>query len=289
MKHPPAQAPTEVLIQDLPPETGETLPPPLLTYLSLGWGIQSFCLAAMAATGFIPPFDLAIHADTGHEALGTYQHAEKWTPWLEERGLKVVTVSAAAAVRDISKPDRQGVFIPAATVSHRNGSLGRLSRQCTERWKIRPIKDHLKTILGRRPKPNSINALLGISLDEFHRMRSSDVSYIINTYPLVDLRMTRGDCISWLQQHQLDVPPKSACVFCPYHDRAAWKSLKRAGGPDWDKALYVDQALRHRRPNHDLYLHPVALPLEQAVKIPEDFGGTQVEMDIPCSAATCFV
>ena len=59
--------------------------PPLLVYLSMGWGIQSWTLAAMIALGELPPIDLAIHADTGHEAQGTYEHARKWTPWLEQR------------------------------------------------------------------------------------------------------------------------------------------------------------------------------------------------------------
>ena len=42
---------------------------PEITYLSLGWGVQSWTIAAMAALGELPPIDLAIHADTGHEAL----------------------------------------------------------------------------------------------------------------------------------------------------------------------------------------------------------------------------
>ena len=42
---------------------------PEITYLSLGWGVQSWTIAAMAALEELPPIDLAIHADTGHEAL----------------------------------------------------------------------------------------------------------------------------------------------------------------------------------------------------------------------------
>ena len=61
---------------------------PQLTYLSLGWGVQSWTLAAMVALGELPPVDLAIHADTTHEAAGTYAHAAKWTPWLEKPGGK---------------------------------------------------------------------------------------------------------------------------------------------------------------------------------------------------------
>ena len=57
-----------------------------IRYLSLGWGVQSFTLAAMAANGDIPPFDVAIHSDTGHEMSYTYSLARKWTPWLEGAG-----------------------------------------------------------------------------------------------------------------------------------------------------------------------------------------------------------
>jgi len=38
--------------------------------LSLGWGVQSFTLAAMVALGDLEPVDVAIHADTTHEANG---------------------------------------------------------------------------------------------------------------------------------------------------------------------------------------------------------------------------
>ena len=65
--------------------------------ISLGWGVQSFTLAAMAALGETEPVDAAIHADTTHEASGTYEFARQWTPWLEERGVKVVTVQAPDA------------------------------------------------------------------------------------------------------------------------------------------------------------------------------------------------
>ena len=43
--------------------------------ISLGWGVQSFTLAAMVALGDLEPVDVAIHADTTHEASGTYAFA----------------------------------------------------------------------------------------------------------------------------------------------------------------------------------------------------------------------
>ena len=274
---------------ELQPNSQEAPAIPLLTYLSLGWGVQSFTIAAMTALGLLPPIDMAIHADTSHELAATYQHAEKWTPWLEAKGLKVVTVSAPEEVLDITAANRSGVFIPAYTVSHATGKPGQLSRQCTDRWKIRPIHNHLKTIVGKRPRPGAVRAILGISLDEWHRTRTSSVKYIENEYPLVDLRITRGDCITWLAAQGLDIPPKSACVFCPYHSTSFWKTIKKAAGPDWAKAASIDESLRARRPGHNAYIHRAALPLPSAVRIPEDLGAEQLEMDIPCDAATCFV
>jgi hypothetical protein len=38
--------------------------------LSLGWGVQSFTLAAMSALGDLPLLDYAVHADTGYEMAG---------------------------------------------------------------------------------------------------------------------------------------------------------------------------------------------------------------------------
>ena len=60
--------------------------------LSLGWGVQSFTLAAMAALGEIEKPDVAINADTGYESVLTYEFARRWSGWLKDNGIKVVTV-----------------------------------------------------------------------------------------------------------------------------------------------------------------------------------------------------
>lgn len=267
---------------------------PELTYLSLGWGVQSWTIAAMVALGDLPPIELAIHADTGHEAEGTYAHAAKHTPWLEENGVSVVTVKPEnnKVIREDwgVRSSSPSIQIPAFTLTHSGGNAGKIGRQCTRQWKVAPIRRHLRTILGPgRRQPGSVVCWQGISLDEWTRMRDSDVRYIKNVYPLVELRMTRLDCVSWLQGHGLDVPPKSACVFCPFHNRDQWHTLKRQGGPDWDHAVTVDRAIRGQRRTMDVFIHPSRLPLEEAVQIPEDLGAKQLEMELPCDGGVCFV
>ena len=264
---------------------------PELTYLSLGWDVQSFTLAAMFALGELPPINLAIHADTGHEAQGTYDHARKWTPWLEKRGLSVVTVQPTD--NRVIRTDWSGsVMIPAFTASRDDESSGHIRRQCTGDWKISPSRRYVRSLLGRgQPALGAVRCIMGISLDEWTRMRTADVAYIENSYPLVDMRMTRMDCITWLESHSLDTPPKSACTFCPYHNRAQWQAMKREGGFDWEDALEKDKAIRNSRQGFDLYVHSSRLPLEKAVRIPEDVGAQQLELDMemPCDGGVCFV
>ena len=108
-----------------------------LRILSLGWGVQSWTLAAMVALGELEPIDYAIHADTTHEAAHTYAHAHKWTPWLLERGVQVVTVKGNRT--DVVREDwSNSVLIPAFTMM--GGKRGQIRRQCTHDWKIMPIR-----------------------------------------------------------------------------------------------------------------------------------------------------
>lgn len=295
------------------------------TVLSLGWGVQSWTLAAMMALGELEPADVAIHADTTHERRGTYDHAARWTEWLIERGLDVRTVQPAHP--DLVREEWSGsVMIPAFTTAA-NGKRGQVRRQCTGRWKIEPIRQEIRRVLGvgrRTPDPGSVVMIQGISYDEAHRMRTSDVKYIVNSYPLVDRKLTRKDCERWLVAHELPIPPKSACVFCPFHTISGWVELRRAGGADWRKAVAVDKAIRHKRVkardvevleletagpqlalgmgaerrslesgSFELFVHPKRWPLDLSVRqVSEDYDAAQLAMELeaeePCDSGVCW-
>lgn len=261
--------------------------------ISLGWGVQSFTLAAMSALGELPPVDVAIHADTGHEMAATYTFAAQWTPWLEEHGVRVATVRN-------EKSDGQAVVltsaaggmthIPAHTVDAQ-GRRGRIQRQCTGHWKIEPLRRYIQAQRGKERAA----LWLGITLDEWQRAKSADVQYLTHEFPLLDLQMTRLDCLDWLQGHGLPAPVKSSCTFCPFKNKAAWEEMKRAGGADWEEAVTVDAAIRHARPPGLLFVHGKTLPLAEAVIIPEDYGYSQLELlssddaDAECDSGACFL
>ena len=235
---------------------------------SNGWGIQSWTIHNMVIFGELPPFDATIFADTGHEASWTYDFARRWTPYLENHDINVVTVRSEN-VRVVT--DRQGgeILIPAFTASD-SKTGGRLRRQCTDDWKIKPIRRWLQEHRGKR---QPVELWLGISLDEVQRMKESGVGYITNRWPLIEKRMTRADCVTWLERHGLEVPQKSSCTFCPFHDRRAWHEIKASNSGDWAAAVQMDAAIRLVRPPFPLFLHQSCRPLSLVdFSTPEERG-----------------
>ena len=251
--------------------------------ISLGWGVQSFTLAAMVALGELEPIDAAIHADTGFESQLTYEFAERWTGWLEDHGVKVVTVKGTTGKIDeiyhTTKVGRQFLRIPA--YYSKDGLSAIMKRQCTTDWKVVPVRQWLQA--NRNNKP--VEQWIGISLDEFERMRYSDVKYITNRYPLFEKRITRVACQLWLERNGIEVPPKSACVFCPYHSKAGWIKTK-AVTEDWERAVKVDEEIRDFDAPIKTYLTNQMKPLtELDLSTPEDNG----QMSFFDCSGTCWL
>lgn len=243
-----------------------------LRILSLGWGVQSFTIAAMAALGEIENFDAAIHSDTTFESEATYRFRAKWESWLVARNIKIITTTDFVATQSLfNNPEKESVFVPAYFLNddYSPPKRGQLNRSCTDRWKIRPMRKVISQMLkerGMTKRRGVVEQLLGISLDERQRMNTSDVGYISNSFPLIDRRMTRNDCLTWLDLHGIEQPKKSACVFCPYSNKARWNSLKRSGGRDWEVALRFDNAIRKIGTRKRLlFIHPGLKPLDRAI------------------------
>lgn len=248
----------------------------MMKIISLGWGVQSFTLAAMSALGELEPVDFAIHADTTHESILTYRFAEKLTPWLVEHGVKVVTVKNDK--REFMYKVQSGFAVSLPAFTYGPSGDGQIRRQCTSDWKIAPMRRWMQA----NRNGEQIEQWLGISLDEFQRMKDSDVRYITNRWPLIERHMTRADCVKWLEAHGLEVPPKSACTFCPYHNTAEWRRIK-AEPEDWNNAVEVDRAIRKARPPYDLFVHPSRKPLEDVDLRTEQEKGQLSLWDAECS------
>lgn len=246
----------------------------MLRALSLGAGVQSSTVLLMAVEGEVPPFDVAIFADTGAEPDAVYRWlADELEPRAAAAGIEVVTVRAYDDGRTVAaRPWEMPVFITGPT-----GSAGQLRRQCTGRFKVDPIKRELRRRIADPPPAGAVEQSFGISADETQRMRDSDRRYVVNAYPLVDRRMTRADCQAWLRRRGL-VAPRSACVCCPYHNGAEWLRVKRDPAA-WAAACAIDASLRDgtgarvgapRDFEGAAYLHASRVPLAEVALRDED-------------------
>jgi len=241
-----------------------------LTVISLGWGVQSFGLAAMSALGVLPKVDYAIHADTGWERSETYAFAKKWTPWLEGHGVKMVTVQASERCRNVMFDSSNGqTMVPLFTLCAGSHTDGQLRRSCPQRWKIAPMRRWLSVELKQRglnKSPGVIEQWIGFTLDEVHRVTPDDVQYITKAYPyleMLDRPYTRQMVNHWLRENSLEVPVKSSCVFCPFHGYHQWREIQLSGNGDWEKAIGVNRAIRHKRPGYLCYVCDDRKPLEE--------------------------
>jgi len=208
----------------------------------------------MSALGILPKVDYAIHADTGWERVETYDFAKRWTPWVQEHGIEVVAVQAPP--RNVWR-----IEIPAYTTWPNGEPSGMLRRQCTGRWKIAPMKRWLQS----HRNSNAVEQWIGITLDEAHRAKVSGVQYIENQWPYLEMLerpYTRRMVMQWLDDHNLEVPVKSSCIFCPFHRDWQWREIQQAGNSDWEKAIEFDHAIRDKRSGYKCYLCSDLRPLE---------------------------
>lgn len=229
----------------------------MIRFLSLGAGVQSSTLALMMAHGEIEPAQHAIFADTQWEPAAVY----RWFDWLEKQLPFPVHRVTAGSLRDAvlaSKNVNGGRF--ASVPWHMPGAMGR--RQCTREYKIDPLRRKMREIVG--PKGQA-QVCIGISTDEAHRMKPSHNKWQHHTWPLIDARMSRGDCIMWMQRKGYPTPPKSSCLGCPYHSDQQWKEIK-AVPKEWADVVEIDRAIRKpvRGMKKEQFMHRSCVPIDEA-------------------------
>jgi hypothetical protein len=271
-----------------------------LRALSLGAGVQSTTMALMAAHGEIGPMPAcAIFADTGWERHAVYDHLA----WLMSGNVLPFPVHIVSAGNNRDQPiaasegkrwasipafaktvtpvgaqmpaldeddDGELIEIGSRRTTTETISIGMIRRQCTSDYKIVPIRRKVRELAGltrkRSPDYPVVEQWLGISTDEIVRAKPSFETWQIKRFPLIEKRMSRHDCLAWLRRHDYPVPPKSACIGCPYHDNARWRRMRDHDPEAWLDAVKVDRALRNgvRGIRGEVFLHRSCVPPDEA-------------------------
>lgn len=243
-------------------------------FISYGGGVQSTALIVLAATGEIPPVRAALFSNVGddseHPTTNRYVR-EIMIPWAKEKGVNVVELHRTLKNGQIQTlwqrmMDYEGDKLrePIPVYGYSGAPL---SRSCTADHKIKVVGKYIKANATKEELPAEV--LIGISVDEMERAkRGKDEPWELRTYPLLDLGLSRLDCVKIIQEAGLPVPPKSSCFFCPFHSILAWSELRRDEPELFAKAAELEAKLISRRLARDeqpVYLTRKGKPLTTAI------------------------
>lgn len=252
------------------------------TVLNLGAGVQSSCLALMAAKGEITPMpDFAVFADTQAEPESVY----KWLDWLETQlPFPVYRVTKGSLTDDsltlTAATDRAKSYItgelymrrliPAFGLMPNGEKTIAIGRKCTADYKIKQIEKCVieKAGITRAQKECTVTQWIGISWDELQRMKSNFPAWSQPRWPLIEKRMTRQMCLNWMLNNGYPEPPRSACVYCPFHSDKEWRRLRDEEPHEFAKAVDFDHKLREiarkdRVLKMTVFLHNSCKPLDE--------------------------
>ena len=255
---------------------------PSIRVISLGAGVQSTVMALKAARGELGPMvDCAVFADTGWEPAAVYRHLD----WLEEElPFPVYRVEAGHIKKDLEEnlntTGHRFASIPFFLIN-KDGSNGMARRQCTNEYKLKPIRRKVRELVGLKPRQRTPKGLMvemwiGISTDEMMRVKPNSDSWTTNRWPLIENDISRRECLTWFEENYDGRPlVKSACVGCPFHNNYEWRQIRDADPVEFEEACAVDDKLRsiNGRFQGKRFLHADRIPLREVdLSTAEDKG-----------------
>lgn len=261
-----------------------------LRVFSFGGGKQSVAALVLAAQGKID-YRIFVFSNVGNDSENpdTITYFKKYArPFASKHGILLQEIRRhprsgedETLLQWLTKPGSRTIGIP---VRMANGAPG--NRLCTETYKIRVVSNYVKESGASASDPWTLG--MGISLDEFQRMRnSSGYKHYNLDYPLINLNLTRTDCIKIITDAGLPEPPKSSCWFCPYHRVAEWEEIRATKPKLFQQAVDLEKFLNHKRAEFgkdNVYLSSRRMPLEEAVKVT-----AQDTDDATCDSGFCFM
>ncbi len=249
----------------------------------MGGGVQSTVMCLMAERGeFSSKPDYAVFADTGWEPQSVYDTLD----WLQEEvSFPIIRTSNGRSlledVRDgVNAQGQPWMTLPVYLMDKAGKEAGINWRQCTKNYKIDPIRKEVQRQLGVRPRQvlapdTAVEMWLGITTDEFMRVKPSRNWWITHRFPFIDdIPMSRHACQEWFAKYYPDRSlGRSACVGCPFRSSQSWIQVMESEPEMFREAVEIDASLRSDSHNagrmfrKDAFLHHRRIPLDQAVNL----------------------
>lgn len=221
-----------------------------LRTFSSGGGVQSTAALVLSAERVI---DFPVHLfsnvgdDSEHPDTLEYVH-DHLMPYAERHGIQLLELHRTR--RDGTPETLYGRLVKEGSrslpipVRMNNGAPG--TRSCTMDFKLRVIAKWLKEHGATPEDPAHVG--IGFSTDEVERMSNARArEWEVVEYPLVDLRLSRADCMEITRKAGLPPAPKSACWFCPFHRPSTWQEMRRDEPHLFQRAVDLENLLNARR------------------------------------------
>lgn len=242
--------------------------------LNYGGGTQTIAMCVLVATGKLPKPNAVIAADTGREVTSTWAYAETYArPLLARVGLELHIAPHTLAAVDVYGHNGD-LLMPVYTAT------GKLPTYCSTEWKARVVTRYARQTL-RVTGP--ITHWIGFSFDERRRVKGESG----RRYPLIDLLLTRADCIRVIESAGLPLPLKSRCEVCPHQHPTEWIEIYDDPAA-WERACALDDEIRANDERGGVWLHESRRPLRELTRADLE-ASKRREPDRQCGLGLCFV
>lgn len=233
------------------------LPPPDKIVWSSGGGIQSTAIAVLICQGRLPIPDLSLMVDCGYESKRTLAYMQTVTiPKLKEAGVDFHLVPSSRYT-SVELMTKDGYCNLPAFRKNADGSVSHLSTHCNGMW-----KNYVSRKFVRENGIDRYQQWLGISTDEMRRSKkTSGRQYIELRFPLIELGLSREECVSLIRDAGWPVPIRTSCFMCPQRTMFEWLRLKIECPEDFEEACRIEEQIREIDP--DVFLTPKCRPLRE--------------------------
>lgn len=201
-------------------------------YLSHGAGVNSMALMLLLIDDDIE-FE-AVFSDTGCEKPETYEYLD----FLDREGYEITRIIPQYKEKGVIYNKLYDYFwswrgIP---ILHR--------RECCAKFKKQPVDKYVK---------QPCEVMIGYDLNERKSRHTKNRKQITFTFPLIEKKITREQCVKIIRDHGLPVPVKSSCYLCPFQSKRDWKRLRDTHPELFKKAMELEENARTRDPSKELY------------------------------------